>query len=140
MIEVAHPESARLAEISTQLQNLNSERHRLEYAIHLRDRALLLRREGETGVRVSCSDDGAIVRAGDLCLYYGYEHTLCPRHGTEQVECECEDREWCFVVTVGRDEVFRKSASELHSAQNRFDVVGALLCGIGLWLRSKEGK
>lgn len=78
---------------------------------------------------VSLSDDYAVLTAGGLQFYFGYEYTT-------------DDGEWCFVVhsMKGKGELMRVPHSKLGSRTGK-DPVEYLLEGIAMWMnRQAESK
>jgi hypothetical protein len=50
------------------------------------------------------------MKAGDYDFYFGYEYSICPKHGNDSSECleeYCNKSEWAFVVKKGKEEIFR---------------------------------
>lgn len=74
---------------------------------------------------VSLSDDYAVLTAGGLRFYFGYEYTT-------------DDGEWCFVVhsMKGKGELMRVPQSKLGLRLGT-DPVEFLLEGIALWMNSQ---
>lgn len=71
---------------------------------------------------VSLSDDYAVLTAGELRFYFGYEYTT-------------DDGEWCFVVhsMKGKGELMRIPHSKL-GLRSGIDPVEYLLEGIARWM------
>ena len=63
------------------------------------------------------NDDYAGMTIGQLEFYYGYEVTKCLKHPDKSDEyCEnmdCDEREWCFEVSLGEKSIWIISKSEL---------------------------
>lgn len=77
---------------------------------------------------VSLSDDYAVLTAGGLRFYFGYEFTMG------------ETEEWCFVVHKMKgsrcvDELMRVPESTL-GIRDGTDPVEVLLEGIAMWMNS----
>lgn len=78
---------------------------------------------------VGLSDDYAVLEAGGLRFYFGYEFTMG------------ETEEWCFVVHKMKgsraiDELMRVPQSKLEP-QTGTEPVEFLLEGIALWMNSQ---
>jgi len=90
-------------------------------------------------VSVGISHDYARLVYGDRSFYYGYEHWKCSKHGFEN-KCDCEDREWCFIVREGDTIVYTLTKTELveniPSCKPK-EVEDLILVGIGMYLLSK---
>ena len=78
-------------------------------------------------------------------FYYGYEESrclVCGKYcdsGSEYCDEEGhEEREWCFVGTMGEEKI-KIPFSELPSKE-MFKVVDCLLTGIGVFLTKHKGE
>lgn len=78
-------------------------------------------------ISVGISDDYAALEVGSYTFYYGYEHTTCKEHGDDS-NCDCND--WCFVVIVERQIVYRLSED---NQEEDYPLEG-LVMGIGSYL------
>jgi len=67
----------------------------------------------KTKTQVYYSDDYAGCDAERHSFYFGYEKTFCKLHGKDE-DCECEDKEDCFVAIVDNKEVLRLTRTELE--------------------------
>jgi hypothetical protein len=110
--------------------------------------------EEATGVHVGCSDDYATLTLGcygpvyrrpepntSTKFYFGYEHTVCPVHGSDTEACheaDCNESEWAFVVKEQGKETMRLGASQLHPKLGYDEPAESLLCGIGLWIEQQR--
>lgn len=65
-------------------------------------------------IRTYAASDYAGAEAGKFRFYYGYEVTVCKKHGVidgghsflgeDETNCECEDAEWAFQASYrGKD-------------------------------------
>jgi hypothetical protein len=63
--------------------------------------------------QVYYSDDYAGCENGKHSFYFGYEKTFCKLHGKDS-DCECENKEDCFVVDVDSKEVMRLTRTEIE--------------------------
>lgn len=80
------------------------------------------------------SGDYAGMSCKNFSFYYGYEETLCPRHGANP-GCACESLEWCFVARDAlNNEICCYPGSQL--TWDTMDVLPTLLCGIGLFINN----
>lgn len=81
------------------------------------------------------SDDYAGMVTELFAFYFGYEVTLCPVHGKDS-QCECDERDWCFMASVNGTEVARFTRAELDAYVQRYsDPPVYLLAGIGRYLQ-----
>lgn len=116
------------------IPKLHSLAIRLNDALVDRDRALRRLESVKSDIReletvttekrmsaVSLSDDYAVMTAGDLRFYFGYEFTMGPAD------------EWCFVVHREKQELMRVPVSKLGAKVGK-DPVEYLLEGIALWI------
>ncbi len=83
------------------------------------------------------NDDYAGMSIGKLDFYYGYEVTKClkrPKKTEEWCdENDCENREWCFVVSSGDKRLWIVSESELKKKNpndDLYDPLRSLVAGI----------
>ena len=80
---------------------------------------------------VSIASDYAVLKAGDLCFYYGYEETVGDaEEGTE---------EWCFTATVCGKQA-AKAPFSLIGAEYESECAECLLTGIGWYLIKQQGE
>ncbi len=97
-------------------------------------------------LQVYYSGDYAGMENGALKFYYGYEETRCKTHGDggppEGRQCECEDREWCFVAWMDEVEMARYTQKELETEcsyaspkLSSSEPYAYLLLGIGKYIR-----
>ncbi len=93
----------------------------------------------ETKVTVYHSDDYAGLECGEYSFYFGYEETMCPKHG-KNANCEddhnCEKNEWAFTATKNGKELMRIPSSKLINEWR--DVYEALLYGIGQFMNKNK--
>lgn len=85
------------------------------------------------------ASDYAGINAGDVRLYYGYEHTWCSNHGFDASECgdeEC-DREWSFLAELNGTTVVRYCIKDLGILESDKPVTG-LMAGIGKMLEDQH--
>lgn len=80
--------------------------------------------------KYAIASDYAICEAGDLRFYFGYEFTLC-KCGNDS-NCECEEKEWCFVASNNGEEIMRIPQSKL-GLDFGLDMSEYLLAGIGFY-------
>lgn len=87
-----------------------------------------------TGVTMSIAGDYAAMDTREFGFYYGYEHTICQKHGDDS-GCEsydCNQVRWAFVATDKRGdkpkEIFRADVGDYRTMER------ALLMGIGHFL------
>jgi len=93
----------------------------------------------KTMVDVYCSDDYAGLECGQYSFYFGYEATLCPKHGKDancEDEHDCEKNEWAFTVTKNNKEIMRIPSSKLINEWR--DTYEALLYGIGQFMNKNK--
>lgn len=74
---------------------------------------------------------GLEIKEKQLVFYFGYEETWCKKH--HEKECECDDREDCFVVKKKGKEIMRIPESKL-STEGIEDMAHGLVLGIGHYL------
>lgn len=86
--------------------------------------------KAETGVSVYVKHDYSGMSCGPYRFYYGYEYTVCERHGAGP--CDCEDSEWAFVAWRGEEELLRIPTSKLDT---RWEIEMALLHGVGQFIK-----
>lgn len=87
--------------------------------------------EKEHSMRVYASDDYCGLELKEITFYYGYEETLCPHHNKK--DCDCNEKEWCFVAKEKGKETMRLSVSNLHPQVGE-EPLWYLVAGIGHWL------
>jgi len=80
--------------------------------------------------KYAIASDYAICEAGDLRFYFGYEFTLC-KCGKDS-NCECEEKEWCFIASNNGEEIMRIPQSKL-GLDFGLDMSEYLLAGIGFY-------
>jgi len=68
-------------------------------------------------LEVYYSDDYAGCTNGKQEFYFGYEMTFCKRDGKDS-DCECKNKEDCFVATVDKKEVLRLTRTEIEKLVN----------------------
>lgn len=90
-------------------------------------------------IRAYRASDYAGLEFGDLKFYFGYEETVCPKHGREYgacVEAECDRGEWAFVVRKNGKEVFCVPESKLRKLTDEEidEPEQGLVVGIGHYL------
>jgi len=92
-----------------------------------------------------CSDDYAGASIGKLEFYYGYEATKCLRHPEKSDEyCEsvdCDEREWCFEVSIDNRVIYELSKSELdqkHPTTGLYSPLEYLLAGIETYFKENK--
>lgn len=92
-----------------------------------------------------CNDDYAGMTIGPLEFYYGYEVTKCATHPTKsQQYCEdmdCCDREWCFAVSKGDDNLYTLSESELKKKNpddNLYSPIKCLVAGVETYFKENK--
>jgi len=106
------------------LKNLQRQRDRQQAALAVK----------ESGIEIYHSGDYAGLTCGVYRFYFGYEHTICPKHGND-TRCGCDDEEWAFVARdTDKVELMRLPQSRLASKHG--DMVDYLLHGIGQFLDS----
>jgi len=64
-------------------------------------------------IEVFYSDDYAGCENGKFSFYFGYEMTFCKLHGKD-TDCECENKEDCFVARVDKKEAMRLTRGEIE--------------------------
>jgi len=91
------------------------------------------------------SDDYAGASIGKLEFYYGYEATKCLRHPEKSDEyCEsvdCDEREWCFEVSIDNRVIYELSKSELdqkHPTTGLYSPLEYLLAGIETYFKENK--
>ena len=83
------------------------------------------------------SDDYCVLDNGVYTFYYGYEKTFCNKHGYDS-DCDCDDQEWCFVVSENNKEICSIPATELElnfDGRSNMQIEDYLLVGIGTFLQ-----
>jgi hypothetical protein len=86
-------------------------------------------------IRVSIAGDYAVLEAGNLYFYYGYEHVWCNAHGKFADKCgeDC-DTEWAFTAKRNGKYIARyRRSSEI----DEFAVAEQLLYGLGKYITEK---
>ena len=85
--------------------------------------------------RPFASDDYAGFNAGRFSAYYGYEHTICTRHGSKAAcdAADCEDGEWAFVIRLDKKVIAEFAHSEMN-VQTHWNVQNCLIAGLALCL------
>lgn len=89
---------------------------------------------------VYTSDDYCGLSASKYSFYYGYEVTVCPKHGKNS-DCEgehdCEKNEWAFEATVNGKVVMTMPTSKLHPKEGE-DPFWYLIAGIGHFIKDQQ--
>lgn len=93
--------------------------------------------------KLSIASDYAVLTAGDLKFYYGYEKTWCPVHSGEHETCgnsTCGQEEWCFTVTQAGKEIVRVPYTKFRTPDtiDHFNCGDCLLVGIGWYLIKQQ--
>lgn len=58
----------------------------------------------------SASDYAGVVMGG-MSFYYGYEERYCKKHKAS--DCECDEREWCFLAQKDKEKLLVLTRSDL---------------------------
>lgn len=58
----------------------------------------------------SASDYAGVVMGG-MAFYYGYEEQYCKKHEVD--DCECGEREWCFLAQKDKEKLLVLTRSDL---------------------------
>ncbi len=124
-----------------QARQLEEEAQRLRRVAHEEARVAELKARDEweknNKADVYIASDYAGMVSGPLQFYFGYEHTVCTHHKTEDEcsEADCGDNEWAFVAWKDDKEVMRIPQSKLNPRKNE-DTSFYLLSGIAMYLGS----
>ncbi len=120
-------------------QELRAEASRIEQQQREKKQSELRKKrddfEQKHNMRIYTSDDYCGLELKKVTFYYGYEEALCPFHKLK--DCECDEKEWCFVVKEKGKETTRIPKSKLHPEADE-EPFWYLVAGIGHWLGSKN--
>lgn len=91
----------------------------------------------KNNIDVYASDDYCGLEAGKYKFYYGYEETVCPKHGKKDCsnQWDCEKAEWAFTAEVDGKEVLRLPQSQIYPEKGE-EPLWYLVAGIGHFLNS----
>ena len=92
-----------------------------------------------------CSDDYAGASIAKLDFYYGYDATKCLRHPDHSEDycdsMDCDEREWCFEVSIDERTIYELSKSELdkkHPDTGLYSPLEYLIAGIETYFEENK--